>query len=52
MSERQLHIQHSEVIDRNRRQRLATQANGQSLADQRAATEARRRAQRDDTDEM
>jgi hypothetical protein len=40
MSQRQLDTQHAEVIDRNRRQRLATQAEAQRLADARRATRA------------
>ncbi|ROP30947.1 hypothetical protein [Couchioplanes caeruleus] len=51
MSERHLHIQHAEVIDRNRRQRLATQVEAQRQADQRREAQARR-AQRDDADEF
>ncbi|MFI7598409.1 hypothetical protein [Actinoplanes sp. NPDC049681] len=52
MSERQLHIQHAEVLDRNRRLRLDTQAEAQRLADRRREVQAVRRAERDDTDEF
>ncbi|MEU4216200.1 hypothetical protein [Actinoplanes sp. NPDC026623] len=52
MSDRQLHIQHAEVIDRNRQHRLTTQAEAQRLADQRREQQAVRSACRDDTDEM
>ncbi|MFI7547256.1 hypothetical protein [Actinoplanes sp. NPDC049599] len=41
MSQRQLDTQRAEVIDRNRQQRLATQAEAQRLADaRRTAQEA------------
>lgn len=37
MSDRQLRVQHDEIVARNRDQRLATQREAQRLADQRAA---------------
>ena len=45
MSQQQLDTQHAEVIDRNRQQRLATQAEAQRLADQRRADAEARRTQ-------
>ena len=44
MSQTQLDTQHAEVIDRNRQQRLATQAEAQRLADTRRAAQDARRA--------
>jgi hypothetical protein len=42
MSDRQLRTQHAEVVDRNRQQRLATQAEAQRLADARRTAQASR----------
>ncbi|GAA3962892.1 hypothetical protein [Actinoplanes auranticolor] len=44
MSQQQLDTQRAEVIDRNRTQRLATQAEAQRLADARRAAQAARQA--------
>jgi hypothetical protein len=42
MSDTWLHIQHNEVRDRNRQQRLAQQAEAQRLADERRNRQERR----------
>jgi hypothetical protein len=44
MSQQQLDTQHAEVIDRNRQQRLATQAEAQRLTDARRAAQAAQQA--------
>lgn len=44
MSQRQLDTQHAEVIDLNRTQRLATQAEAQRLADARREAQTAKQA--------
>jgi hypothetical protein len=43
MSDKQLRVQHDEVVARNREQRLATQRQAQRLANERAAARGRTR---------